>query len=83
MLERKRKLFKIKKRLFLLFPIAAIICSITACGSFNTSEGDDVQKNDEPVEIGVYHMYDLDTYMRPVWNDRVIHNEPLPIIIRP
>ena len=74
-LERKRKLFKIKKRLFSLFPIAAIICSITACGNFNTSEGDDIQKNDGPVEIGVYHMYDLDTYMRPIWKDRVVHNE--------
>ena len=68
-------MFKIKKRLTLLFLILAMVGNVTACGQFHKSEEDEVRKNNGPVEIGVFQMYDLDTYMRPVWDDRVIHNE--------
>lgn len=32
-------------------------------------------EDDEPVNVGVYDMYDLETYMMPVWEGRVVHNE--------
>lgn len=39
-----------------------------------------VMRNDGPVEVGIYEQYDLDTYMRPVWEGRVVHNETVMFI---
>ena len=30
---------------------------------------------DDLASVGVYDKYDLDTYMSPIWSDKVIHNE--------
>ena len=63
-----------KKKKITIFTLACIM-GIT-CVACNTPSGElEEKKNTSPVEIGVYNMYDLDTYMRPIWNDRVIHNE--------
>lgn len=53
-----------------------LLCSTVACGQSNADEeGNLTQKNDGPVNIGVYDMYDLETYMMPIWDGRVVHNE--------
>lgn len=65
------------KKQWLAIVLAGILgCSIVSCKQLsNNKEGNLTQKNDGPVNIGVYNMYDLDTYMRPIWDDRIIHNE--------
>lgn len=46
-----------------------------------TITGEDIfVPNDGPVEIGIYDQYDLNTYMRPVWDGRVVHNETVMFI---
>lgn len=62
------------KKIITLILVLSILTGLTACGG-QKSGTEDVKKNEGPIEIGVYNMYDLDTYMRPIWNDRVIHNE--------
>ena len=53
-----------------------LLCSTVACGQSNADEeGNLTQKNDGPDNIGVYDMYDLETYMMPIWDGRVVHNE--------
>ncbi len=63
-----------KKNIIALLLLLTMLAGVTACNS-EKSEGDLTEKNEAPIEIGVYNMYDLDTYTRPIWNDRVIHNE--------
>ena len=53
----------------LVLPICLLLVS---CETRKTKP---VQKNEGKIEIGVHDMYDLETYMRPLWNDRVVHNE--------
>lgn len=36
--------------------------------------------NEGPVLVGIYDHFDLDTYMRPVWEGRVVHNETVMFI---
>lgn len=36
--------------------------------------------NDGPIEVGTYDAYDLDSYMRPFWEGRVVHNETVMFI---
>lgn len=65
-----------KIRFLAIFLVFALSCSAVACSQNNTDEeGNLTQKNDGPVNIGVYNMYDLETYMTPVWDGRVVHNE--------
>ena len=61
------------KKTIAFFLVVAVFCIVISCGTQQGQES--VKKNEGPVEIGVYNMYDLDTYMRPIWKDRVIHNE--------
>lgn len=63
-----------KRFLTILLLIVTMACSVLACNRGNTLD-ETTEKNNGSVEIGVFHMYDLDTYMRPVWKDRVVHNE--------
>ena len=65
-----------KKRLWAILLVFALLCSTVACGQSNVDEeGNLTQKNDGLVNIGVYNMYDLETYMTPLWDGRVVHNE--------
>lgn len=36
--------------------------------------------SDGPIEVGIYDCYDLNTYMRPIWDGRVVHNETVMFI---
>ncbi|MGM9644370.1 MAG: SGNH/GDSL hydrolase family protein [Eubacteriales bacterium] len=38
------------------------------------SDTEDMDKNNN-VSVGVYDKYDLDTYMRPIWEGGIVHNE--------
>lgn len=64
---------KMKKMISLLL-VMTLFTGLTACNGPKGQNGE-LNKNEGPVEIGVYDMYDLETYTRPIWNDRVIHNE--------
>lgn len=47
----------------------------------NTEEETTVSTvNDGPIEVGKYDQFDLDTYMRPLWEGRVVHNETVMFI---
>ena len=44
----------------------------------DTEESTDMDENikeEDLSSVGIYDRYDLDTYMRPIWSDKVIHNE--------
>ena len=41
---------------------------------------DTIMRNDGPVQVGIYEHYDLNTYMHPVWDGRVVHNETVMFI---
>ncbi len=74
--SKERTTRKMKKIFLTISLVALMICSLCACGRSGTGEeNNSAQINDEPVKVGVYNMYDLETYMEPVWNGRVVHNE--------
>lgn len=65
-----------KKRFGAILLVFALLCNAVACNQSDAGEeGNLTQKNDGPVNIGVYDMYDLETYMIPIWDGRVVHNE--------
>lgn len=67
---------KLKKHFIFLLLVAFMISSLCACSQRGTGdENNSAQINDGPVKVGVYNMYDLETYMEPVWKGRVVHNE--------
>lgn len=56
--------------------IAMMVCSIVSCNQSGKNKNENLlQKNDGPINVGVYNMYDLETYMTPIWDGRVVHNE--------
>ena len=59
------------KKMITMLLVLTIFTGLTACNGPKGQNGE-LNKNDGPVEIGVYDMYDLETYTRPIWNDRVI-----------
>lgn len=60
----------------ILVLILIFACSLVSCKRLSNNKNDDItNENDGPVNIGVYDMYDLETYMMPVWDGRVVHNE--------
>lgn len=78
----KRGNFKMKiAKVFVIVFACTLVFSVVACGSISCDlksegkNGNSTQKNDGPVTIGVYDMYDLETYMTPIWDGRVVHNE--------
>lgn len=40
-----------------------------------STDMDENIKEEDLSSVGIYDRYDLDTYMRPIWSDKVIHNE--------
>ena len=40
-----------------------------------SEEMETVNKADRPASVGKYEKYDLDVYMSPIWDGKVIHNE--------
>ena len=64
------------RRVTTLVLILLFACSLVSCKRLsNNKNGDITNENDGPVNIGVYNMYDLETYMTPIWDGRVVHNE--------
>lgn len=48
---------------------------LSSCGGKDIPEPNTKKINDGPIEVGKFSEYDLDTWMRPLWEGRVIHNE--------
>ena len=46
----------------------------TVAETTDESETEDMEKNNN-VSVGVFNKYDLDTYMRPIWEGNIVHNE--------
>lgn len=65
------------KKQWIAIVLAGILgCSIVSCKQLSNNEDENsTQRNDGSVNIGVYEMYDLETYMTPIWEGRVVHNE--------
>ena len=60
----------------ILVLILIFACSLVSCKRLSNNKNDDItNENDGPVNVGVYNMYDLETYMTPIWDGRVVHNE--------
>lgn len=67
---------KMKKTFLTILLIALMLSNLCACSQSKAGEkGNSAQTNDGPIEVGVYNMYDLQTYMEPIWKGRVVHNE--------
>lgn len=66
-----------KKKRWIAIIIAGILVSACAsCNQLQKNEREEhTNKNDETVNVGVYDVYDLETYMTPIWKGRVVHNE--------
>lgn len=55
------------KRFWAILLGFVLLCSTVACGQSNVDEEENsTQKNDGPINVGVYNMYDLETYMTPI-----------------
>ncbi len=65
-----------KEQLIAIVLAGILTCGIVSCSPQNKGDGEEpTQSNDKVADIGVYDMYDLETYMTPIWDGRVVHNE--------
>ena len=58
-----------RKRILISALILTLVGCVVSCGHLGETD------NQESINVGVYDMYDLETYMLPIWEGRVVHNE--------
>lgn len=64
------------KRWIAILIVGILASNCVSCSQLQKNERkESTKKNNELVKVGVYDMYDLETYMRPIWEGRVVHNE--------